>query len=230
MMFFELSWTSKTRWTSELSQREFIKVLQSPADQQFQGLVDLYDDALKRLSERELGPNIIICSLPDDLLTQFHTWQPKGGSNRSRRRRRPQNNRLQLMLFTEQDEDDDNADNLALVRNFRRSLKARAMEHKTPIQLAHNSSSWTKMAATTRRPKRGMYAPAASIKLAASLGASPMEARTPALSVSVSTTSEKKKTTSSIPVAPRHSLRKTKGSCYGVTTSIGPTKVTENRI
>lgn len=129
----------QNRWTSELCQREFIKVLQSPADQQFQGLVDLYDDAVKRLSERELGPNIIICSLPDDLLTQFHTWQPKGGSNRPRRRRRPKTNRLQLMLFTNQDEDDDDAANLALVRNFRRSLKARAMEHNTPIQLAHNS-------------------------------------------------------------------------------------------
>ena len=72
----------QNRWTSELRQREFIKVLQRPPTQQFQGLIELYDDAVKQLSERELGPNIIICSLPDDLLAQFHTWQPTGGSKR----------------------------------------------------------------------------------------------------------------------------------------------------
>lgn len=127
----------QSRWTSELSQREFIKVFQTPPNQQFQGLVDLYDDAVKRLSERELGPNIIVCSLSDDLLEQFHTWQSTGGSKRPKRRRRPEQNPQQMTMFADQSEDD-NADNSALVHNFRRSLKARAMEHNIPIQLAHN--------------------------------------------------------------------------------------------
>ena len=126
----------QNRWAIELSQKELANALTQPPHRQFQALIDLYDDAVKRLSERELGPNIIICSLPDELLDKFHTWQSTG---RIRKERRPKRDlQLQPMLFAESDAETEAASNLALVRDFRRSLKARAMAHSTRIQLAHN--------------------------------------------------------------------------------------------
>ena len=124
------------RWTLELSQRELAETLIQPPHRQFQALVDLYDNAVKRLAERQLGPNIIICSLPDELLEKFHTWQLSGRPQRRRRTNRPPTQ--QLELFDEQTIDEHSVDNLAIVRNFRRSLKAKAMLHNARIQLAHN--------------------------------------------------------------------------------------------
>ena len=126
----------QNRWSIELSQRQLAETLVKPAHQQFQSLVDLYDDAVRMLSERELGPNVIVCSLPDQLLSQFHTWQPVGHRNTNRKSTRV--SQEQMTLFNDQDWAPDALDNHALVRDFRRSLKAKAMKHRARIQLAHN--------------------------------------------------------------------------------------------
>ena len=133
---FRAKLDTESRWSIELSQRQLAETLVKSADQQFQSLVDLYDDAVRTLAQRELGPNVIICSLPDELLSQFHTWKP--GSRRNAKRKSIRVSQQQMKLFDDQDEPDDGPDNQALVRDFRRSLKAKAMKHNARIQLAHN--------------------------------------------------------------------------------------------
>ena len=124
------------RWVVELTQRELGAILTKPLHLQFQSLVDLYDDAVRQLSERELGPNVIICSLPNDLLSKFHTWHTGNSGRRRTRRASPPRN--QLALFDDQTASTEDANNAAIARDFRRSLKARAMNHNARIQLAHN--------------------------------------------------------------------------------------------
>lgn len=123
-------------WRLELRQRELAQTLTQPAHQQFQALVDLYDDAVRQLAERELGPNVIICSLPDDLLQKFHTWQISGTRKTSRRTPRP--NPQQLGLFSDQPTEGDLDTDPEIAHDFRRSLKAKAMMHNARIQIAHN--------------------------------------------------------------------------------------------
>ena len=124
------------RWNVELAQKEFINVLARPVSQQFQTLIDLYDDAVRQLAERELGPNVIICSLPDDFLEQFHTWRPSGSS---KKRRKTKSTPQQSTLFDQNEIGFAFESDQSIVRNFRHTLKARSMRHKTCIQLAHNS-------------------------------------------------------------------------------------------
>ena len=126
----------QNRWSLELSQKQLASALSRPPNQQFNALVDLYDDGVKQLSEREVGPNIVVCSLPDELLKKFHTWQPSG---RPRKLRSTNPNPLQQpMLFDEQSSASNPEDTESLIHDFRRSLKARAMKHDAHIQLAHN--------------------------------------------------------------------------------------------
>ena len=125
------------RWTLELTQRELAETLLQPPHRQFQALIDLYDHAVKLLAERELGPNIIVCSLSDELLAKFHTWEGAGRPNPRRRTRRPP--AQQMPMFDDHTFDLDSDSDSAIVRNFRRSLKAKAMLHNARIQIATNS-------------------------------------------------------------------------------------------
>ena len=129
------------RWTREITQRELANVISKQTNLRFQHLVDLYDDVVRRLSDMELGPNVIICSLPDSFLEQFRTWSANGPQIARRRgaradRRIPKN---QLPLPGAFEIEPEGSSHHPLARDFRRSLKARAMMHKVPIQLAHNS-------------------------------------------------------------------------------------------
>ena len=128
------------RWTIEIDERDLISVLTLSGHLQFEGMVNLYTDRVATLANREFGPNVVVCSLSDELLGQFSTYgQVKRRTRRwARTDRRSGNEPGQLSLF-------DNSEVLAShrpdslsFRNFRRSLKAKAMDCGVPIQLAHN--------------------------------------------------------------------------------------------
>lgn len=132
---FRVKLDIRDRWSIELKQIEFAETLAKSPSLQFQSLVDLYDGAVRRLSEQEMGPNVIVCSLPDDLLKQFHTWQTAGP--RKSRRRPTRVPREQATFLDDLEWEVDTSGDQALVRDFRRSLKAKAMKHNARIQLAN---------------------------------------------------------------------------------------------
>ncbi len=128
------------RWTIEIEERDLIPVLTRPGHQQFEGMVRLYADRVATLANREFGPNVVVCSLSDELLEQFRTYGQIENRNQRRGRAGPkQGNGLgQLSLFDTSELLDSHRPDSLLFRNFRRSLKARAMNFGVPIQLAHN--------------------------------------------------------------------------------------------
>lgn len=126
------------RWTVELGQRDMITALSLPLHQQFQGMLDLYAEGVSTLAGRGFGPNVIICSLSDEQLEQFST---EGHSQPTTRRRSGRSNvhsPQQPRLFDDTGSLGSDGPGSLLNRNFRRGLKARAMEGGVPIQLAHN--------------------------------------------------------------------------------------------
>lgn len=128
------------RWISELRQKDLVSVLSRSGHLQFEGLLNLYAESVSTLSDREFGPNVIICSLSDDLLEQFSTTgQPPKNSSRRRHSRRSARSASQQLGFSEVSETFGAGESdYKLQRNFRRSLKAAVMEFDVPIQLAHN--------------------------------------------------------------------------------------------
>ena len=128
------------RWTVEIGQRELGSALSRPPHLQFEGLLDLYAGGVSTLADREFGPNVIVCSLTDELFEQFSTQ----GETSPRRRRRARTGRgaantlHQQLQFDNMGPADSGGADSPLHRNFRRGLKAKAMEWGVPIQLAHN--------------------------------------------------------------------------------------------
>ena len=128
------------RWTVELGQKDLVSVLTHSPHLRFKEMVSLYEDGLSILAGREFGPNLIVCSMSDDLLEQFSTQDQVGtGTRRRRRPRLSSGNALQqLSLFGDTEMFEPGVGDPLLHRNFRRSLKAKAMDYSVPIQLAHN--------------------------------------------------------------------------------------------
>ena len=126
------------RWITEVRDRDLGKALSIPEGQRFNALLELYDGHIKRTAEREMGPNVIICSLPQELLDKYRV--SNNGMAIGRRKRRGVVNRqeYQLGMFEGSDLGDDSGPNSDTSRDFRRALKARAMLHGVPTQLAHD--------------------------------------------------------------------------------------------
>ena len=128
------------RWTVELGQRALISILSLPRHLQFEAMLELYSADASTLAEMEFGPNLIVCSLSDELLEEFRT---QGQSQASTRRRRhaghgSPNSSQQMKLFEDSAMVGTEGTASLLHRNFRRGLKAKIMEYGVPIQLAHN--------------------------------------------------------------------------------------------
>ena len=126
------------RWTVEIGQRRLGSALSRPGHLQFEGLLDLYSEGVSTLADRGFGPNVIVCSLTDQLLERFSTTGEVQRKRRARTGLGTANSLQQLSLFASAGLADSDEPDSLLSRNFRRSLKANAMDFGVPIQLAHN--------------------------------------------------------------------------------------------
>ena len=127
------------RWITEVRDRDLAQALARPEGQRFEALLDLYEEQIARTAERELGPNVIVCSLPQELLDKYRVSNNQTTTKGRRRTRGTVNkNEYQLGLFggeaPRQETDSDGETS----RDFRRALKARTMFHKVPTQLAND--------------------------------------------------------------------------------------------
>ena len=85
-----------------------------------------------------MGPNVIICSLPQELLDKYRV-SSKGVTTRRRKRRGTVNRKeYQQGMFEGEGWDEDTGTDGETSRDFRRALKARAMLHRVPTQLAND--------------------------------------------------------------------------------------------
>ena len=135
---FRSSLIVEPRWSISIEEAELEKALKMLSKDRFDKVLDLYAHGIERLANADVRPDVTVCCLPDDVVRQCrtitNTMLSEGERKRLRGRSRDLLERGQLPLF-ETLEVEESAEDL-LYRDFRRALKARAMQSRMPIQLA----------------------------------------------------------------------------------------------
>ena len=126
------------RWITELREHDLGKALSRPEGERFNALLELYDEHVGRTAEREMGPNVIICSLPQELLDKYRISNKGTAIGRRKRRGVVNKEEYQLGMFEGSDWEENPRTDGDTSRDFRRALKARVMLHRVPTQLAHD--------------------------------------------------------------------------------------------
>lgn len=110
----------------------------------FHRVLDLYRQGIRSLAERDVRPDVIACCLPAEVVERCHHIEakPPGAAERRLRREEDERHRKGIFSLFELDLDTERIENTAvpspadlLRRDFRRVLKAFAMDVRVPIQL-----------------------------------------------------------------------------------------------
>lgn len=114
---------------------ELQRALLQPKDLRFREVVEMYAQAVGTLADRQMGPNVVVCALPEDVLEKCFTLEAPKAAPRTKT---GLGGSLQLSLPLDGDDEDD--EERFLYRTFRRALKARVMllRKRLPTQIAHN--------------------------------------------------------------------------------------------
>jgi hypothetical protein len=107
----------------------------------FQRVVDLYADAHLRLASRDLNrPDVVMVCIPDDVFSKVASVERKATDVEKKKAKGIRNSRAsrQMDLFDVLDEVEQTPEDF-LKRDFRLALKARALRHRLPIQLARDA-------------------------------------------------------------------------------------------
>ena len=126
-----------SQWTVEIDARKLnIALGRKNPRPRFEEVLDLYMRAIKKLADNtETRPDIVMVCLPDGVVQTC--WSISASLTPQQRklikRRQAERKDGQLSLFHIEETEDD-----LLNRDFRRALKARAMECRMPIQIGTN--------------------------------------------------------------------------------------------
>ena len=132
------------RWVVELDQGDVDQALANPAYSAFEALLQLWADGVRGLV-RDVAPDVVLCALPRDVLDKCRVVdvpRPKrtdSGRHRGKRTKPRGAEQLELNLFDsgagsiEEASQPQSSDLRS--RNFRRALKAAAMDARVPIQI-----------------------------------------------------------------------------------------------
>ncbi len=132
-------------WEWTIDQGIVAKALDASPRRAFEACLELWSSGVHELAERDLRPDVIVCALPKELLDRcahVEQSQPSGrrGQQPARSRRRHRTSGEQLMLFDPAQGSIEAASQPLpedlVRRDFRRALKAAAMDAKLPIQIA----------------------------------------------------------------------------------------------
>ena len=127
-------------WTYHIYDEHLNKALQINDDSnRFETVLELFNEGIRRIADIENNrPNLIICAIPDSVIEACHHVERKLTLKEKTTFKKIANvNRItqQLSLFEEvvvETEED------LLYRDFRRALKAKAIQAKLPIQIGTN--------------------------------------------------------------------------------------------
>ena len=132
------------RWTHLIDDAALNAVLALSPREAFSRAIDLWMSGVRELAERDVRPDVIVCALPDELREKCGTVdqpKPKRSGPRQRPKGRRSNTDQQQLAFgfdeppgaLEASSEPQPSD--LLHRDFRRALKAAAMEFRVPIQI-----------------------------------------------------------------------------------------------
>jgi hypothetical protein len=142
---FHCSMSLSKKWQVDLDQevefdgKKLVAALELPPIERFQVVLEIYSKAIERLAKAQLRPDVVVCCLPSEVVEACRTVTNTKltGQERSRLQRQQRaQDQGQGMLFDEWDEEETVED--LLFRDFRRALKARAMNLWMPIQIGTN--------------------------------------------------------------------------------------------
>ena len=131
------------RWVKEIPAAAFDAAIEQPAEKAFSTCLALWSTAVHELAERDTPPGTVICCLPKALLDHCRTIERYKERSRSPRRpRRPgvRSAYVQASLFDvlpqeSIEEVSSSSEDDLIFRDFRRALKAEAMNVGTPIPI-----------------------------------------------------------------------------------------------
>ena len=125
------------RWMIEIDSVQLVSALKKNPKPRFEEVLELYTNSIEKLADdTESRPDIVIVCLPDDVVQTCWSISASLTSRQRRllKRRQAEREWGQLSLFDFEENEDDLLD-----RDFRRALKARAMECRMPIQIGTNN-------------------------------------------------------------------------------------------
>ena len=137
---FETELAVDPRWTREIPKSAFDAAMAADPEIAFRECLRLWADAVHELAGRDAPPNAVVCCLPQQLLDHCRTIERDEPTPRRRGRKPRKSEVIQPSLFdalprdtieeasTPSDED-------LLFRDFRRALKAAAMDVGTPVPI-----------------------------------------------------------------------------------------------
>jgi len=139
---FQTDLALEPRWAKEVSNDAFDAAMSKPPIESFDICVRLWADAVHELAERDTPPDAVLCCLPQELLDHCRSIEKRATPKDRSRRRRPSKPQafVQPSLFDAQPRDSiedasTSSDEDLLFRDFRRALKAAAMEVGTPVPI-----------------------------------------------------------------------------------------------
>lgn len=141
---FRSSLAVDSRWTVELDPTAVEQALARPPYEAFETCLALWVEGVQGLV-RDISPDVVLCALPSDVLERCRVVdvpRPKRrsqGARRGKRTRKGGPEQLELNLFDSgagsiEQASQPQASDLRS-RNFRRALKAAAMDARVPIQI-----------------------------------------------------------------------------------------------
>lgn len=139
--FFEtfkakLDWADK--WIVEFNQENEVleRILQLKPKDRFEETLNLYSDAIKRIANQEVRPDIIFCCIPETVVRLcWSISRDLSNSEWKSIQKRKKDQKDKIVVPNEQTDYEETTEDL-LYRDFRRALKARAMKLRIPIQIA----------------------------------------------------------------------------------------------
>lgn len=127
-----------SQWTVEIDARKLnIALGRKNPRPRFEEVLDLYVRAIKKLADNtETRPDIVMVCLPDEVVQTCRSISTSLTPKQRKwiKKRQAEREHGQLSLFDIEETEDD-----LLNRDFRRALKARAMECRMPIQIGTNN-------------------------------------------------------------------------------------------
>jgi hypothetical protein len=141
---FRSSLAVEPRWEVELDAASVEEALALPPYGAFEACLGLWAEGVRGLV-RDIAPDVVLCALPSDVLDRCrvvevpHPKRSSNGRRRGKRTRKSGAEQLELNLFDSgagsiEEASQPQASDLRS-RNFRRALKAAAMDARVPIQI-----------------------------------------------------------------------------------------------
>lgn len=134
---FDATWPGRAAWTHRLDRAALLHAATDrDANHRAYEVVGLYQNALRIAKQRDEAFNVMVCVVPDEVWLNCRPLsRVKDGHGRSVSAAERDQRRSQPDLF-----DSYNTEEYALSVDFRRQLKARAMEFDVPIQIVREST------------------------------------------------------------------------------------------